>query len=103
MNPHYPGYTPSPPPPGHADHARLPGIAGLCFAVALLVAYTIASFLVVQVGVVLAFGLPALLLSAFSFRRPGQRFWAGTAFVIMMATPVVSALIDYVGIINQIE
>lgn len=99
MNPHYPGYTPFPTSSDTVDRARVPGIAGPCSAVALL----IASALVFQVGAVLVFGLPALILNSTSFRRQGNRPWAGLAFVVIMATPVVSAFIDYVAIIDQYE
>ncbi|QBI54772.1 hypothetical protein [Streptomonospora litoralis] len=103
MNPYHPGYAPFPAPPGHADRARLPGIAGLCCAIALFIAFAVTSSLAVQVGAVLVFGVPALVLCAVSFRCPGNRVWAGLAFVVMMAAPVVSALVEYAAAVAAIE
>lgn len=103
MNPYHPRYPAYPAPPVYADRARLPGIVGLCLAAALFIANAVTSSLPVQAGAVLVFGVPALILSAASFRRPGTRFWAGLAFVVMMATPVVSALTEYFAVLAEIE
>lgn len=102
MNPYYPGHPPFPGPPAPADQARVPGIAGLCFAIILLISTAITSVLVFKLLAAGVLGVPALALSVASFQRPGNRFWAGLAFVIMMATPVVSALVEYVSVIAEI-
>ncbi|WP_017623484.1 hypothetical protein [Nocardiopsis chromatogenes] len=103
MTPRYPAYPPPPAPPVAADHARIPGIAGLCAAVALLIANAVLTSFLLDLAAYLSFGAAALVLSVMSFRRPGNRVWAGFAFVAMMATPIVGGIVDYAAVLAEIE
>lgn len=102
MTPRYPAYPPPPAPPVAADRARIPGIAGLCAAVALLVAIVVLTNGMLEFAAYLSLGGIALVLSVLSFRSPGNRVWAGVAFVVLMATPVVGGIVDYAAVLAEI-